>query len=264
MSELLRDRAIDLPIVMTGHLGAKDGPEYDDVAHEWRQSFISGVEGSLKKCDCYNRVIFLRNVNLKPYTELRDGTQKVTGKLPIFHAAVVFLWDNEPRWVYLFNTDADLDLMAKRFPYEDLLLEDGRRFGDVATERGIKYELIYANEEPEKPVTWDDAEQYQDYGFIAMPCWVNQDMRDWYCESMERLVTQNLGQLVPVPHHPARDGQKPLLDLPQVYYEFKVPGAEFVVGYVASWTDDGPDEKAIYLVQHDVVPKEDVSTMTEP
>lgn len=112
---------------------------YQGAPDNWIRCFICRDEA--ETLPDYNRILFLRNVNIRPMISQTE----VSPILPIWHAAVVLLNDDEPKRLMFVKESNMLDQLVAGIPYLGLIKHDFPAT-DISH---IHVELDDADESPE-------------------------------------------------------------------------------------------------------------------
>lgn len=144
---------------------------YAGMPDNWIRCFICRDES--ETVPDYNRILFLRNVNIRP---MIDQTE-VSPLLPVWHAAVVLLEDEEPRRLMLVKESNMLDRLVSEIPFLGLIKHD---FPDTDVSR-IRVDLDDANELPKNATD----KMLSDVPISVLRGWPAESSRQQYLRTQE-------------------------------------------------------------------------------
>ncbi len=256
MTKKIFETSPNFMIPMYGYMGEKPGDNLSIGVKQWQDYFTKGCHFAEEGYpDTYDTIWFLRNTNFQPYFEETEGIWTPDRSLPIFHAAAVFVGQNRPRQIYLFNYSQDLDTMLQNYPYAEMVLEDGRSYLEVMRRRHVQVLTKDYGETPLYPSGWGrNIHKFDGFDLISMLYWQSWAMRDDFTYDRSAKVLRTIEQTV-APQRTLSEKVTPLT-LPSRYqYIFELPDEMAVhIYHVAVFYET--EMRAILLIQNDAIPAE--------
>lgn len=263
------------PVIMYGYLGAQDEAEHEEAVRQWENNFTSSLEGEAHDEFRYNMVVLLKNVNIRAYAGMETRPEMQLNALPVFHAGVVFMHNEYPTWLYLFEYSDDMDKLLDEHPFNNFILKSGERYADAAKRAGIRFRIHNGGESPEyrsseaSMCTYagardgeliDSAEaaksftDSQECGIVSLPGWPNQTMKKIFQEASAQLIEQHLDVFPESVKELLRAIYDKIPVSTPIVYKIPLPEIDFFIKHVATSAVSLEDNTRLtILVQNDLV-----------
>lgn len=264
------------PVIMYGYLKAQNQSEHERCAELWQRNFTASLDGEANEQFSYDRIVMLRNVNIRAFTHLAITPDQPLDDMPIFHGGAVFMKGDYPTLLFLFEEMDDMIEMVNEYPYDSFVLKNGEPYLAAAKRRRIRFSLYDGKEGAEYPpeakranIHFEGCEDGElmdrdevtakmlgdtTSSIVSLPGWPNADLYRQYMTTSAQIIER---ELEGVPEMMRDFYRRLYANMPATtptIYKIPLPGIDYSLQHIAATAIGTEDHsKIIMLIQSNLV-----------